>query len=153
METLEPVLAEHPFFKDLDESFRRTIVGCATNVRFAAGDIFRKEGDEATECYIIRHGRVSLESHVPGRGALTVQTLGPGDILGLSWLVPPYKWRFDARAVELTRAIVLEGDCLRRACEEDHELGFEMLRSFLSVMSQRLEATRLQLMDVYGTDD
>ena len=73
-----------------------------------------------------------------------------GEILGWSWLVPPYRWHFDARAVELTRAIALDGKCLREKCEEDHDLGYEVMRRFVVIIAQRLEETRLQLLDVYG---
>jgi hypothetical protein len=76
--------------------------------------------------------------------------LGEGEILGWSWLIPPYNWHFDARAVELTRAIALDGKCLRNKCEQDHDLGYELLKRFAHIMEQRLQATRLQLLDVYG---
>ena len=150
MQTLEPVLAEHPFFQGLAPEYLRVLVGCASNVRFESGQQLFREGEEANEFYLIRHGIVSLEVVVPGRGSITIQTLGVGEILGWSWLVPPYQWRFDARAVELTRAIALDGKCLRTKCEDDPRLGFELLKRFAHVMAERLQATRLQLLDVYG---
>lgn len=150
METLERILAEHPFFAGLDARYIQLIVGCATNVRFDAGQFIFREGEEANEFYIIRHGKVALEIFVPGRGPVIIQTLGEGEILGWSWLIPPYHWRFDARAVELTRAIALDGRCLRAKCEDDHDLGYELLKRFAHIIEQRLQATRLQLLDVYG---
>jgi len=150
MQTLEPVLAEHPFFQGLAPEYLRVLVGCASNVRFEAGQQIFREGEEANEFYLIRHGKVALEVYVPGRGSITIQTLGVGEILGWSWLVPPYQWRFDARAVELTRAIALDGKCLRTKCEDDPRLGFALLKRFAHVMTERLQATRLQLLDVYG---
>jgi CRP-like cAMP-binding protein len=93
---------------------------------------------------------VALEIVAPQRGPIIVETLGEGDILGWSWLIPPYNWHFDARAVELTRAIALDGKCLRTKCEADHDLGYELLKRFTNIMEQRLEATRLQLLDIYG---
>ena len=150
MQTLEPVLAEHPFFQGLAPEYLRVLVGCASNVRFEAGQQIFREGEEANEFYLIRHGKVALEVYVPGRGSITIQTLGVGEILGWSWLVAPFQWRFDARAVELTRAIALDGKCLRTKCEDDPRLGFALLKRFAHVMTERLQATRLQLLDVYG---
>lgn len=148
--TLEPVLAEHPFFKDLNPRHLQVVVACASNVRFEAGRFIFREGDEANQFYLIRHGSVSLEVFVPERGSLVIQTLGEGDVLGWSWLFPPYRWVFDARATTLTRAIALDGACLRRKCEDDHELGYELLKRFAQIIMERLQATRLQLLDIYG---
>jgi CRP-like cAMP-binding protein len=150
METLEPILAQHPFFHDLDARHLALLVGCASNVRFAEGQFLFRTGEEANQFFLVRHGRVALEIVVPGRPALTVQTVGAGDILGWSWLIPPYHWLFDARAVEQTRAVSLDGRCLRTKCEADHDLGYELLKRFAHIMEQRLQATRLQLLDVYG---
>lgn len=150
METLEPILAEHPFFKGLDRHYIELIVGCSSNVRFDAGKSVFRAGEEANEFYLVRHGKVALEVYVPGQGPITIETVGEGEILGWSWLIPPYHWRFDARAVDLTRAIALDGKCLRNKCEKDHDLGYELLKRFADIIVQRLEATRLQLLDVYN---
>lgn len=150
MRTLETILAEHPFFAGLDARYVQIIAGCASNVVFNEGQTIFREGEEADRFYLIREGRVALEVHAAGIGTLTIQTLDAGDILGWSWLVPPYRWHFDARAVEQTRAIALDGDCLRRKCEEDHDLGYELLKRFAEIITQRLQATRLQLLDVYS---
>lgn len=151
MQTLEPILAEHPFLKGLDPRYLKLIVGCATNVRFEAGQFIFRAGEEANQFYILRQGHVALEISAPNRGSIAIQTLGEGDVLGWSWLIPPYIWQFDARAVELTRAIALDGKCLRTKCEEDHDLGYELMKRFGYVIAQRLQATRLQLLDIYGT--
>ncbi|RMG54690.1 MAG: cyclic nucleotide-binding domain-containing protein [Acidobacteria bacterium] len=150
METLRPLLAEHPFFEGLEPRHLDLIVGCAINVRFDAGTFIFREGEEANAFYIIRHGQVALEIFVPQRGPLTIQTIGQGEVLGWSWLFPPYHWHFDARAVTLTRAIALDGQCLRAKCEEDHDLGYQLVKRFAHIIMQRLQATRLQLLDVYG---
>ena len=150
METLEPILAQHPFLKDLEPRHLQLIVGCAANVRFEAGQFIFREGAAAKQFYIVRHGKIALEIFVPGRGPVTIQTLGEGEVLGWSWLFPPYQWHFDARALELTRAIALDGECLRGKCETDHDLGYELVKRFANVMMERLQATRLQLLDVYG---
>lgn len=150
METLERIIAEHRFFADLDRSYTRLLVGCASNVRFDAGTYIFKEGEEANEFYLIRAGRVALEIFAPQRKPIIVETLGEGDILGWSWLLPPYVWKFHARAVETTRAIALDGKCLRAKCEENHDLGYELLKRFAHIIERRLEATRFQLLDVYA---
>lgn len=150
METLEPILAQHPFLKDLEPHHIKLIVGCASNVRFDAGEFIFREGEEAEQFYIIRAGKVALEIFSPDRGPIIIDTLGEGEILGWSWLIPPYHWRFDAQATELTRAIALDGKCLRTKCEEDHNLGYELLKTFAHLVAQRLDATRLQLLDLYG---
>jgi CRP-like cAMP-binding protein len=150
METLERFLAEHPFFKGLEPKYLKLLVGCASNTRFDAGQVIFRQGEHANQFYLIRHGKVALETYSPERGGLTVQTLDEGNVLGWSWLIEPYCWRFDGRALELTRAIALDGKCLRTKCEEDHDLGYELLKRFSVVMAQRLEATRLQLLDVYA---
>jgi CRP-like cAMP-binding protein len=150
METLEGILAEHPFFKGLDPRYLQLAVGCASNARFEAGELVFREGEEANHFFLIRQGKVALEVFAPSRGSLTIQTLEDGEILGWSWLIPPYHWRFDARAVEMTRTIVLDGRCLRAKCEEDHDLGYELLKRFAAILGQRLDATRFQLLDIYG---
>ncbi|MBI5867743.1 MAG: cyclic nucleotide-binding domain-containing protein [candidate division Zixibacteria bacterium] len=150
MESLEGILAEHPFLHGLSRPHLELIVGCATNVRFDPGQFLFHEGEEADRFYVIRHGKVRVELFTPGRGPITIQTVDDGDILGWSWLLAPYQWHFDAQAVELTRAIALDGECLRTKCERDHDLGYEMLKRFAQIMQQRMDATRLQLLDLYG---
>lgn len=149
METLEPILREHPFFAGLDPRHLSVLVGCASNVRFDAGQYIFRGGEEATHFYLLRHGKVAVEIYAAERGSITILTLGEGEVLGWSWLLPPYHWKFDARAVELTRAIALDGVCLRKKCEEDHDLGYELLKRFAHVIEDRLEATRFQLLNVY----
>jgi CRP/FNR family cyclic AMP-dependent transcriptional regulator len=153
METIEPLLAEHPFFKGIESRHLQLLVGCASNVRFNAGEFLFREGEEANQFYVVRFGKVSVEVYNPQKGGITIQTLGEGDILGWSWLIAPYQWHFDARATELTRAIALDGKCLRGKCEEDRDFGYELLKRFAGIMASRLEATRVQLLDVYGAND
>ena len=151
MQTLEAVLAEHAFFRDLPQDDLQLIAGCGSNVRFPGGARLFHEGDPADRFFLIRHGKVALEIGSPERGRVVIQTLGAGDLLGWSWLVPPYRMSCDARAVELTRATAFDGACIRRKCEADPRLGYELLKRFAQVIGQRLRATRLQLLDVYGT--
>jgi len=150
METLERIIAEHPFFAGLDHGFITLMVSCASNVRFKSGTSILKEGDQANTFYLIREGRAAVEVSAPPHKPIIIATLGLGDILGWSWLLPPFQWKFNARAVEDVRAIALDGECLRTKCEENHDLGYEVLKRFAQIMEQRLDATLRQLLDVYG---
>lgn len=151
MESLEHILGESQFLQGLEPHHLQLITGCASNVKFEGGQYLFHESEEAEKFFIIRHGKVAIEVFTPDRGPITIQTLEAGDVLGWSWLVPPYQWRFDAKAIELVRAVALDGKCLRTKCEEDHHLGYHLLKRFAHIIEQRLEATRLQLLDVYGT--
>jgi len=150
MRGLETLLADHPFFRDLAQADVQFIAGCGSNVRFDPDQYIFREGDPMDRFYLIRHGRVALEIGSPDRGRLTIGTLGEGELLGWSWLVPPYRSSSDARAVELTRATMFDGACIRGKCEADPRLGYELLKRVAQILGQRLQATRLQLLDVYG---
>ena len=144
MKTLEPILKQHPFFKDLKQEYLDFIVGCASNVVFKEGEIVIKENDPADKFYLIREGMVAIEI----TRSITIQTLQGGDILGWSWLIPPYRYRFTCRVVENVRAIALDGKCLREKCEKNHDLGYELLKRLTGVFTQRLEATRKQIISL-----
>lgn len=150
IETLEQVLTEHPFLSGMDAKHVATLVGCASNRVFRSGEYLCREGENADAFYLIRSGQVALEIYVPQRGGLRIETLQEGDILGWSWLVAPYRWHFDVKAVDTVRALALDGRCLRGKCEQDHELAYQLLNRFASLIEHRLQSTRLQLLDVYG---
>jgi CRP/FNR family cyclic AMP-dependent transcriptional regulator len=143
------VVRDHPFFSGLAPPFLDVICGCAKYARFQAGEYLFHEGEPADQFYLLREGGVALELKAPGR-TTTFQTLRQGEIVGVSWLVPPYRWSNDARAVEFTRAIAMDAACLRGKCEADHDLGYELMKRFMSVLIPRLQSTRLQILDVYG---
>jgi len=149
-ENLTELLRKHPFISDLDDKFLKTLLSCASNAAFTDGDYLFREGEEATKFYLIRTGRVALELHASERGMIRIQTLGNGEVLGWSWLIQPYRWHFDAIAVEDVRAFALDGKCLRTKCEKDHDFGYEMYKRCSQVLENRIKATRLQLLDVYG---
>jgi CRP-like cAMP-binding protein len=153
MEGLERIVLAHPFFAGLEAELGQVISGCARNHRFDAGQYLVRDGEPANEFYLIRHGKVALEIVQPGRPAIVFATEGEGDLVGVSWLLPPYRWRFDVRAMELVRAIGIDAKCLRDKCEADHHLGYAMMKRFLPVLVQRLDDTRLQILDVYGKRD
>ncbi len=150
MGTLEAILAEHPFLKGLDPAYIELIAGCASNVRFNKGDFIFREEDEADRFYLIRHGLVALDVFVPQRGPVTIDTIQEGEVVGWSWLFPPYRWHFDARALQLTRAVAFDGKCLREKCDKDQQLGYSLVTRFAQVIMQRLQSSRLQLLDLYG---
>jgi CRP/FNR family cyclic AMP-dependent transcriptional regulator len=150
MKTIDRLLAEHPFFRGMDPGHLETLSGCAHNERFDAGDIIFREGEEAGRFFIIREGDVALMLHAGSSGSLTVQTLHDGDVMGWSWLMPPYRWHFDARANSATRVTTFDGACLRAKCEADPRLGYELMKRFSMEMHRRFAATRMQLLDVYG---
>lgn len=149
MEDLERLLREHDFLSDLPERHTKLIVSCAKNVRFQPGEFLMREGAEADAFFLVRQGHVALETHVPARGTVQMESVGPGDILGLSWLIPPYRVDLDARAVGPVVALVFDGACLRRKIEEDHDLGYALVRRLFEKAYLRLEHVRLQRLDVY----
>lgn len=150
MKSLSDILKDHDFFNDLAPEYLELLAGCGKNVVFDANEYLFREGEPANVFYIIRHGQVAIEMHDPRRGKLNIYTLGENEVLGWSWLIPPYKSHFDARAMKLTRAIALDGACLRKKCDEDSHLGYEFMKRFATMIVDRLVATRLQVINVYS---
>ncbi len=149
---LDRLLAEHDFFRGLPPEDLEFIAGCGRNVHFGAGDYMFREGDPADLFFIVREGKVALEIAAPDRGALVVDTVNAGDILGVSWLFPPHQWQFDGRVVEPVRAVALDGVCLREKCDEDTRLGYELMRRLSRVVQRRMQSARLRLLDLYGRE-
>ncbi|MFI5252584.1 MAG: Crp/Fnr family transcriptional regulator [Bacteroidota bacterium] len=150
-ENLIEVLSKHPFIGGLDSKYLELLVGCATNMQFKEGDMLFHEGEFASKFYLIRRGRVALEIHAGQRGSMRIQTVESGGVLGWSFLISPFRWHFDAVAVEDVRAFALDGKCLRMKCETDHDFGYEMLKRLAEVLETRLQSTRLQLIDFYSS--
>jgi CRP-like cAMP-binding protein len=148
--TIEDLIAQAPVFDGLARGQLELIAGCGRNDRADAGALLFREGEPAERFYLIRSGAVALEVHAPGRGELRIDTLGEGDVIGWSWLFSPHRWALDARVMERTRLVVFDGACLRGKVETDHELGYQLMRRFAAVIVERLQATRFQLLDVYG---
>lgn len=148
--TLAEVLADHPFFGDLDRGMVEFIAGCGRNVAFHRGDVLFAEGASADRFFLVEHGRVSVEMHIPGRGGVVIDTVEERDVVGWSWLFPPYRWHFDARAVTDVRAVEFDGRCLRAKCDDDPRLGYMLMQRFAERLMRRLQATRIRLLDLYG---
>ena len=149
-ETIEKQLSEHPIFKGLPYATISNIISCASEKSFAQSDSVFLEGEEANCFYIILSGVVDLSIHTNNRGPITIQSLHGGEVLGWSWLFPPFIWHFDATAREDTSTIKIDGKCIRRKSKKDPVLGHELMHRFSKVMLGRLNATRLQLVDMYG---
>jgi CRP-like cAMP-binding protein len=150
MQTVEALLADVPVFAGMDPDHLALLAGCARHLVFDAGDVLFREGGPADTLYVIRHGTVAIEAFVPARGPVTIETVAAGGVVGWSWLFPPYRLHFDARAVSLVRATAVDGSCLRGKCARDPALGFDLMSRFAQVLIERLQATRLRLLDVYG---
>ena len=151
METLAILLAENPLFKGLDPQFLTALTECASNATFEPGHMIFRQGEVADRFYVLRERTASLEWFRLEPGSIPLQTMQGGDILGWSWLVPPHKWRFDARCVTRVRAFALDAACLRDILQKDPRLGYALLERFAMLLEQRLQATRLQLLDMYQT--
>jgi CRP/FNR family transcriptional regulator, cyclic AMP receptor protein len=149
---LEEILAQVPFFEGLAEDEIALIAGCGSNVHLDVGETIFRQGDAADNFYVIRHGTVAVGNFVPPRGELVIETLEAGDLLGWSWLFPPYRAHFDARALTAVRATQFDGACLRDKCAADPVLGYDLMSRFAQVLIERLQWTRLRLLDIYGSD-
>lgn len=151
MPDLEALLLQHTQLANLPTDFVRSLVECATQVRAAPETVLFRQGEKANGCYFLLKGKVAIELDMPPKGRLVIQTIGQGDILGWSWLIEPYLWRFDTHAIEEVEAILLDGAQLRAKLATRPEMGFELLKRMLKLMGQRLEGARLQLLDIYGS--
>lgn len=149
MRTIAELLPDHPFFAGLDETATAVLSGCATNAHFRAGEFLFHEGEPADSFYVVRRGRVSIEVHQP-TGAVVIDAAHDGDVVGWSWVVPPHRWAFDARATDDTSVVVFDAVCLRASAERDPALGYALLQRVVAVMAARLHSARVRLLDLYG---
>jgi CRP/FNR family cyclic AMP-dependent transcriptional regulator len=149
--TMAAIIGGHPFFAGLDEAALRLIAGSARRVELTDGQLLFHTGEVADRFYLIGEGRVALDIYAPRQGRHTVQTIEDGEILGWSWLIPPFEWRFDARVVEGGWGLEIDGRLIRERCAVDHDLGYEVFKRFATLIGRRLESTRIQLMDLYGS--
>jgi CRP/FNR family transcriptional regulator, cyclic AMP receptor protein len=141
---LEGAVAAHPFLIGISAHHVRLLADCAMRSEFTAGQVIFQKGETANRFYLIERGRVALESST-GSEAVRIDEVGAGDLLGWSWIFPPYVWHFDARAIEPTAAIFLYGTMLREYCENDPALGYELFKRMSEVMMCRLQAARVKL--------
>ncbi len=151
MKSIDELLGDVPFFAELPAETIELISACAVNVHFGEDEQIITEDAPADHFFLLRTGKVAIEIDTPRKGPKTIATLGAGQLLGVSWLVPPHRWTFSARAVESTSAIAIDAACLRGKCDADPALGYEMLKRFSVLVRDRLQSTRLQLLDLYGS--
>ena len=148
--SLEGVLTDVPLLEGLGSERLARLAEGAQESRFSAGETLFRRGDAADAFYVLRHGTVALETFVPTRGAVTIETIESGEVLGWSWLFPPYRWHFDARALTDLDAVTFDGAGVRRTCDDDPAFGYFLMGRFAQVLMERLQWTRLRLLDVYG---
>jgi CRP-like cAMP-binding protein len=149
MNRVTQMLSEHPFMADISHECLELVARGASEAKYDEDEFLFREHQDANNFYLIVEGSVALKIHVPHAGPLPIQTISAGQVLGWSWLIPPYKWHFDARAFSPITAIVLDAGYLRRLFDEHSEIGYRFLRRLTHVLAERLQATRLQLLDVY----
>ncbi|MGV3757405.1 MAG: Crp/Fnr family transcriptional regulator [Verrucomicrobiota bacterium] len=147
METLHESITKHPFFDGMKPDHLAILVGGVKEVQFRAGDILFREGEPASHFYLIQTGKITVESRKPG-GSAVLQTLNAGEVLGWSWLFPPFYWHFQARAVESSHVIMLSGTYLLAAAERDHDFGYELMKRVSQLVISRLQATRKLLLEL-----
>lgn len=151
MEDVHVLLEKHPFARELNPRHLPWLEEGASLVRFAAGDFVVKEGEPALRFHLLLTGTVAIEALIHGKGPVVFTTLGGGDALGWSWLLPPYRWHFSARVITETEALCWPTDRLRALAEEHPEFGFTFVRLITRLLLQRLQATHSQLLDFYGS--
>lgn len=149
MENLSNTLREHPFLQGFAEEHIDKLAAMASEVRFGKGALIFREGDESSFFYLLLSGKVALETNIPGR-IVRIVTLGPGEELGWSSVTPVHSKQFQARSLEETQALAFDGVRLQHACDEDCRFGYTLMSGMLRVVAQRLQSTRLQLLDMYS---
>ncbi|RFA29221.1 regulator [Alkalilimnicola ehrlichii] len=143
-------LSEYAFFSDMSPAFIEFIAKHATEKRFGREQLLFRHGEPAATFYLILSGRVSLEIPAISGPTLVVQELGPDQVLGWSWLIAPYKWDFNARAIEDTSVLEFDGQSILTYCGENHEFGYQVLKRFSGLMSERLDAARTRMMEEWN---
>lgn len=153
MKTLADLLRAHPLFADADSEAIAELAGCALNVHFRPGEVVFREGDEADAVYLLRSGRVAVQLHRPGGGPIVVDTVEHDEVVGWSWLVPPFRWGTDAVAVVGTSAMRLDAGCVRGKCAENPAVGYAFLQAIAQTLAHRLASANHRLLDLYGTGE
>jgi len=143
-------VALHPFLAGMNRTQLARLTDCAMASHFKAGQVIMREGELANRFYLIESGKVVLESGEGFGQPAVVETIGAGDLLGWSWMFPPYVWHFTARAVEPTEAIFFYGTILREYCERDASLGYDLFKRMAPVMLRRLQAARKKMLSIHA---
>lgn len=149
-DSITALLAQHPFFSDCSQDEIQLISSCAKARNFSTDEYLAKAQEDATGFYLITSGTVAICTHMANQPNKIIQTIQPADIFGWSWLFPPYKWMFDAIAIQPAETITLDGQCVREKLQTHPDLGYKLMQRFSQMIISRLNATRLQLLDVYA---
>ncbi|GAB3096289.1 cyclic nucleotide-binding domain-containing protein [Aestuariicella hydrocarbonica] len=152
MKTVAQFVSEHSLFKGMKPDQVDFIASCGQLRRFAEGDYLTRENDPADFFYLLLEGHAVIETHQHNQPPVPLLSLTDNDIIGWSWLIPPYRYQFDARALSRLRTVRLDGRCIRAKCDTDPALGFELLKRLAAVLVQRIHGARFQLLDVYSAD-
>ncbi|MEN8115091.1 MAG: cyclic nucleotide-binding domain-containing protein [Actinomycetota bacterium] len=151
MTDLDEKLRSHPLVATLSDEYIDKLAECGAElVRFEPDTLIAEDGKDADACYFIEEGDVALELFLGGSQTRTVQTVHGGEIVGWSWLIPPYRWSFDAIALTQVTALRIDATQLREAMESDRPMGYEMMKRFCEVIVSRLNASRYRILDLYG---
>jgi CRP-like cAMP-binding protein len=137
-------MLEHPFFKHFQPAHVELLSECASSMHFKAGGYVFHDGEKADRLYLIETGKIAVVLQMAGRDPMAIMTVDGGGVVGWSWLFPPYRWHFSARAVEDTSAVALDAKCLMAKCKENYQLGYELMWQCAHMMGERLQATRAQ---------
>jgi CRP-like cAMP-binding protein len=146
----ESYLSKHRFFKDFDRSYLKVLADHAVEKGFRRGERVSAQDDVASSFFLILEGEMEVQIPSIYGPPIVVQTLAKDDILGWSWLIPPYKWHFEAKASEDTRVLEFNGEDLRARCEEDPKMGYELMKHFAGLMADRVQAARMRVLEVCG---
>jgi CRP-like cAMP-binding protein len=149
--SIRTLIAQQRFFDGFSESHLALFADAALEMHFEAGQSIMEEGSPANRFYLIIEGKVVLGAELEDHGIVPVQTLGPGDDLGWSWLFPPYHMHLSARALSPVRALFFYGDRLREAAANDHEFGYQLMTRVTAVVMERLRATQQRMVECAST--
>lgn len=147
---IEDFLSNHPFFSAMDDNFLKFLAESASELSIKKGDVLFRQGKPADTFYLLREGRISIQVPALVGPSLEIQHLGDNQLLGWSWLIPPYRWNFMARAEEDSTLLEFDGKAILARCEEDPKFGYELFKGFASLMSERLDAARQSMMDQWN---
>lgn len=149
-ESIADLVLSHPFFGGIDPTLVHAMVSKAEVRTYEVGEMLVREGKPAEEFFLVFEGKIALEVGASDMPGITVETIGRGEILGWSWLVSPHRWRFDARATKATKVVAINAAAARYALAAHPAFGYHFLMKLLPVIAERLENTRVQLLDIHG---
>jgi CRP-like cAMP-binding protein len=142
------IFQSHAFVAALSQRHQMILASGVKPFTAGKGDFLAKEGETAKSFFLLQEGHIAVDMHRPGKaGTATIHTTGPGEVIGWSWIVPAYRWQFDCRALDQVKGLAFDANWLREKCEQDHELGYHLLKQLVTVIASRLVATREQLVD------